>query len=229
MRAFQTAVETNLSSDVVLPLALVQACATTLPIDGASITLTGQLRIPLAASNPDTEQAESLQITVGEGPCLTAAASDTASISGLLEMSNTWPVFTHELVKTTPYRSIASIPLGDHPTSFAALDLYSTRDEPDHLLKSRYDLVEAATYVTQYLTDGLGTSPVAGPSLLDSPAAVGRMRVWAAQGILVSHARISGSDALAALRGYAYGHNLSLDETAAQVTDKQLHASDVLS
>ena len=91
------------------------------------------------------------------------------------------------------------------------------------------DLVLTASYVTQYLAVGLGTAPVAVPSLLDSPAAAEHMRVWAAQGILISHARMSGSDALAALRAYAYGNNMSLDHTAAQLTDRQLNVSDVLS
>lgn len=42
-------------------------------------------------------------------------------------MANTWPVFHHELLAQTPYRSVASLPLlTPRRQQFGALDLYST-------------------------------------------------------------------------------------------------------
>lgn len=228
MQEFRSAVQSALAEDALLPLALVHACVTTLPVEGAGITITGQLRIPLASSSPDAACAESLQTTIGEGPCLTAAATDTASITGLTEMNETWPIFTTELVKHTPYRSIASVPLGNYTRSFGAIDLYSTRSTSSALNDISHQLIAIGFEVTDSLAAAMGTAPAAIPGLLDNPATSQRMRVWAAQGMVVSHARVSASDAIAALRAYAYGHGTTLDDAAAQLTDNRIHARDIL-
>jgi len=50
-----------------------------------------------------------------------------------------------------------------------------------------------------------------------------RMNVWVAVGILIEHAGLSNADALAALRAYAYGHSVSLDDIAHKLTARRLH------
>lgn len=58
-----------------LPTVLARACVKVLPIAGASLSLTDELRIPLGASDDVAARAEQLQATLGEGPCLTATAT----------------------------------------------------------------------------------------------------------------------------------------------------------
>jgi hypothetical protein len=48
------------------------------------------------------------------------------------------------------------------------------------------------------------------------------MNVWVAVGILIAHAGLTNADALAALRGYAYGHSASLDDIADDLTTHRL-------
>ena len=58
-----------------VPTAVSVACAEVLGVDGAGLSLVGDLRVPLAASTPEVRRAEQLQTTLGEGPCLAAVAA----------------------------------------------------------------------------------------------------------------------------------------------------------
>ena len=80
-------------------------------LDGVGISLTGEVRIPLAATSTDAVTAEALQTTLGEGPCLTAAAHGTALVADATSMAATWPMFGAALTSGTPFRSVASVPL----------------------------------------------------------------------------------------------------------------------
>jgi hypothetical protein len=55
-----------------------------------------------------------------------------------------------------------------------------------------------------------------------------RMNVWVAVGILIEHAGLTNADALAALRAYAYGHSVSLDDIARKLTTRRLHPDALL-
>ena len=55
-----------------------------------------------------------------------------------------------------------------------------------------------------------------------------RMNVWVAVGILIEHAGLINADALAALRAYAYGHNVSLDDIAHKLTTRRLRPDALL-
>ena len=50
-----------------------------------------------------------------------------------------------------------------------------------------------------------------------SPSANHRFRVWNAIGMMMAHAGEPSRDALARLRGYAFSHNLTLDELAGRL------------
>ena len=94
-----------------LPTTLVESCRDLFGLDGAAISLTNELRIPLAATSEDAVTAEVLQTTLGEGPCLTAAARGTTLVADASSMSTTWPIFSSALTGGTPFRSVASVPL----------------------------------------------------------------------------------------------------------------------
>ena len=57
---------------------------------------------------------------------------------------------------------------------------------------------------------------------MQSPSANGRFRVWNAVGMMMAYAGEPSRDALARLRGYAFSHNLTLDELAGRLADRQL-------
>jgi hypothetical protein len=113
-----------------LPAALAETCTHVLPIDGAGISLTQNVRVPLAFSDDHAAEAERLQITLGDGPCLTAAQTRRPVVADLESMKSRWPLFQRQLVAKTPYRSVASVPLrANRMPAFGAMDLYST--QPD--------------------------------------------------------------------------------------------------
>jgi hypothetical protein len=66
------------------------------------------------------------------------------------------------------------------------------------------------------------------PSWLATDAANERMNVWAAVGMLMAALRLSNSNALAVLRGYAFSHELTLDQTARELTDRRLEPDQLL-
>ena len=201
---------------VLLPLALVEACLEVLPVEGAGLSLTQELRVPLSASDPVVGRAERLQVTLGEGPCLSAAGRATASTLALR-----WPVFHTELVRQTPFRSVASVPIRlPGGEGLGAVDLYSRDEQGAPFAAVPQAAPEIADEVASFL---LGTSGWLreGQSLgvhRLQPAADRRLDVWVAVGMVIGHTGMANVDALALLRAYAFGHGLDLDELAAQVT-----------
>ena len=63
--------ELDLADPELLPSRLARACARTLGVDGAglSVSTDGEARLPLGASSPTAALAERLQFTAGDGPC----------------------------------------------------------------------------------------------------------------------------------------------------------------
>src|SRR4051812_29019482 len=129
-----------------LPTVLTTTCVEVLGVDGAGLSLVDTLRVPLAASDEHVRRAERLQTTLGEGPCLAAAAAAEPLMASQVSMGALWPTFHRELTKQTSFQSVVAVPLaspGERP--FAALDLYSHGADPDPWLIAdpvRSDLAE---------------------------------------------------------------------------------------
>jgi hypothetical protein len=212
-----------------LPTALVESCRDLFGLDGAGISLTGELRVPLAATSADTVTAETLQTTLGEGPCLTAAAAahGTTLVADASSMAASWPMFSSALTSRTPFRSVASVPLrtNDGPP-FGAMDLYSVDPDATSLHAVTEDAEQVGKLIAASLVDAAGAAgadDLPGMSRwMQSPSANKRFRVWNAVGMMMAYANEPSRDALARLRGYAFSHNLSLDELAGRLADRQL-------
>ena len=211
-----------------LPTALVESCRDLFGLDGAGISLTGELRIPLSATNADTVTAETLQTTIGEGPCLTAAGHGTTLVADASSMAATWPIFSSALLSRTPFRSVASVPLrtGDG-SPFGAMDLYSVEPDSTTLDAVIDDAAQVGQLIAASLVDAAGANGPRGARgavsrWMQSPSANHRFRVWNAVGMMMAYAGEPSRDALARLRGYAFSHNLTLDELAGRLADRQL-------
>lgn len=90
-----------------LPTVLARAYLQVLPVAGAGLSITGELRLPLGSSDDVAAAAERLQTTLGEGPCLVACSANEPQLFDQAALSSTWPVFHDEFVTSTPYRSVA--------------------------------------------------------------------------------------------------------------------------
>lgn len=218
-----------------VPTVLTTACTEILPVDGAGLSLIGDLQVPLAASDADVRRAEQLQTTLGEGPCLSAVVTGQALAADPVQMLRGWPSFHHELTRQTRFRSVVSVPLSTRRRQpFGALDLYFTRDEPDRSLLGelvRQDLVHV---VTASLGGASLPSLVAGADptgdLLD-PAVemVGRrMEVWTAIGLVMGSSGMSQPEALALLRAEALTRATTLDDLAQLITTRRVDVRDLV-
>ena len=197
-----------------LPQVLVQACVDLLPVAGAGLSLTGDLRIPLSASSADVAEAERLQTSLGEGPCLSATAESRALAANADQIARAWPVFAGELRRRTPFQSVASLPLDPGDGSWrGAVDLYST-DPGGHF--GSLDLLQAAV-AAPIVAFMLGHQSWSSDLLevgARRSAAHRRMAVWTAVGLVMASAEIEHADALALLRGFTFRHGLDLDAAA---------------
>ena len=217
-----------------LPMVLAQACVAVLPVAGAGISITDELRVPLGASDEMVARAERLQTTLGEGPCLTATAQREPLSADLTRMSTQWPMFHRQLLAQTSFRSIVSFPLFSRSRRlrFGALDLYLTISEPVPDFFVRQVTISIADPMAAVLFDGHSTSSVGGaaqlPPWLDNSPVNSRMHVWVAVGMLVEHASLSNPDALAALRAYAFSHDVTLDDIADQLMTERLQPESLL-
>ena len=212
-------------ASVLLPLTLVQACVEVLPIDGAGLSLTQELRVPLGASSDAVARAERLQVTLGEGPCLSAVHEPGPLVADRSTVQSRWPVFHSELVRQTPFRSVASLPLRlPDGRALGAVDLYSCDESGAAFALIPPAGMDVADRMAAFLlaTSAWWSERDAGGSGDLAVAADRRLNVWVAVGMVMSHRAMTNVDALALLRAYAFAHGLSLDDVAEQVTTHAL-------
>ena len=232
MAAVIEAHDTHASGADVLPMLLAQACVKVLHVAGAGISVTDGLRVPLGASDAAAAQAEALQTTLGEGPCLAATATSEPLVADETSMAARWPMFHRELRARTPFRAVASVPLKSaQQRRFGALDLYAT----DSAVLQRLSLNEISINIADPMAGILFDDPETViqdgtrlPVWMTNRPVAQRMNVWTAIGIMIEHAGLTNADALTALRAYAYGHNASLDDIADDLTTQRLHPDALL-
>lgn len=215
------------------PSVLAAAAVAVLPVTAAGISLSqGDLRVPLGWSDQDAAVAERQQTTLGDGPCLSAAASDRSVIADADDIARRWPAYFAAIETRTPFRSAAALPLRapGQPVR-AALDLYAERPDLGSVLK--VDDAETVAQVAADLLFGMldelnGGDERSLPTWIDDRSAMDRVAVWTAVGMVISAADLSDADALARLRAFAYSNDLTLDDAAARLVDRRLPLQAVL-
>jgi len=221
----------ELPGSELLPERLARACATVLPVDGAGISLffSSDRRLPLGASDPASAEAERLQFTVGEGPCLTSHAIGDIVIADEATMRTRWPEYYDALVAHTPIRGTLSLPLRDELRGIGALDLYVVppREVGSLSLDDALTVRAQVAAVLQGQSRQDRESSAGGPAWLDAPAAERRSMVWQAIGFVNSALGVPSPDALALLRAHAYADGRTLDDLAQQVLSRQVPVEDL--
>jgi hypothetical protein len=213
----------------VLPTALTRAALSVVHADAVGLSaVDDRFRVPLGASDDHAIVAERLQFTVGDGPCLQALHDRAEVRAGDADLSRRWPVFHEELIRDTPYRSIASLPLSITPTLAGAIDLYFTHPSGAFTV----DLGVAAAVSEEIVsalratsTPTLPSTRASGellPAWLYSPTASGRLRTWIAAGVLMSRFGLTAADALVRIRAYAYAHQQDIGHITDSIIDGSL-------
>ncbi|WP_369137001.1 GAF domain-containing protein [Modestobacter versicolor] len=215
----------DLPGPELVPERLARAAAAVLPVDGAGISLffASDRRLPLGASDAQSAEAERLQFTVGEGPCLSAHASGRAIVADEAMIASRWPAFYDGLVARTSVRDVIALPLDDDRHGFGALDLYLVPPADARSVTLSDALTVARAVVETFRATGR-QAPIRadGPAWLDAPAAERRSLVWQAMGFVNSGLGVTSQDTLALLRAYAYGEETDLDELAARLLDRDV-------
>jgi hypothetical protein len=220
-----------LAGPELLPVRLARACAGTLSVEDASLSLVdaSQQRIPLGASSDVAEVAERLQFTVGAGPCMAAQEVQQPVFAVEDDLRRRWPVFTELLFGATPFRAIVALPLQPALAGAGAIDLYFRRSA-EVLALDVFEAVAVGELVTSALSDAAvwsEWSPADGPEWLHGAAPKRRAAVWEAIGKLSIDLELSAPDALTLIRAYAYAAGLTVDDVAAEFLSGQLSTHDL--
>lgn len=209
---------------------LCRACAELLPVDGASVSLmtragTGH-RETLYASDEVVDHIETLQFSLGEGPCFEAFTTGRPVLVADLatDAATAWPVFAAQMTDQ-PVGAIFAFPLVRGAVRVGAIDLY--RRTPGWLTPP--DLA-IALQIADIAATALAGPPLHDPdvdetSLMAVPN--DRERVHQATGILIAEHAIPADQALARLRGYAFATGRLVDQIAADLVTRRLHPRDI--
>jgi hypothetical protein len=218
--------EPDLADPELLPVHLARACARTLGVDAAGLSVRngGEDRVPLGASSGTADLAERLQFTAGDGPCESAQRHQEPVFAAFADLQRRWPAFARLLAERTPYRAVVALPIGETLAGPGALDLFFT----DETAVPDLDVFEAVS-VGDLACAALGDaavwapwSPRGGPAWLHGPAAQRRGRVWAAIGRVAMARQVAAPAALDALRAAARATGRTVDELAGDVVDGRL-------
>lgn len=84
-----------------------------LPVAGVGVSVFGSdgHRMPVGASSEPAADAERLQFTTGQGPCLTAAHAGHVTLATEAVLARRWPQFYDRLFRQTPFRAVTAIPV----------------------------------------------------------------------------------------------------------------------
>ncbi|HZB18893.1 MAG TPA: GAF domain-containing protein [Blastococcus sp.] len=215
-----------------LPVRLARACARTLQVDGAGLSLvdTAQQRVPLGASSEEAATAERLQFTVGAGPCTDAQETRQPVFAVEDELRRRWPVFTELLLGATSYRAVVALPLQPALAGAGAIDLYF-RVSDDVPGLDVFEAMAVGALVSSALSDASvwsSWSPADGPEWLHGPAPRRRAAVWEAMGTLGIELEVDAPAALDLLRAAAFGGGRTTEEVAADLLAGRMRAVDLL-
>jgi hypothetical protein len=220
----------ELAGPELLPVRLTRACARTLGVDGAGMTLAdGTQQIPLGASSPEADAAERLQFTAGDGPCTAARETRQPVFAVEEDLRRRWPLFHDLLTTSTSFRAVVGLPLQPALAGAGALDLYFRRSADVPGLDV-FEAMAVGELIASALSDAAvwsTWSATQGPEWLQGPAPQRRSAVWEAMGLLGAGLGVSTPAALALLRGRAYAEGRSADEIAADVVSGRLRPADL--
>ncbi|WP_218952435.1 GAF and ANTAR domain-containing protein [Amycolatopsis anabasis] len=213
-------------NDAVRPVVRVcRACAALLPVDGASISvmLGPQHRASLYASDAVVERMESVQFSLGEGPCFEAFETGQPVLVPDLarDVPLAWPMYAAQ-IGTEQVGAIFAFPLRRGAARFGSLNMYRRR--PGWLSEAE---LATALQIADIATSALLAASATGPDGEISEAWLttltrDRAVVHQATGVLIAEFRIPPEHALARLRGHAFATGRLLDEVAADVVAGRL-------
>jgi len=212
------------------PVAAADACTAAVAavgVTGAWLTAAGggEGSHLMRVTDGVSERLAELELTLGEGPSLDAAAAGgpvLASDLGARDAVGRWPGFAPAACQAG-VAAIFVFPLRIGAIQAGTLGLY--RDQPGSLNESQLgDALTLADTATLLMLDGHdqdagnGTGPGGQPANL----ALHRAEIDQATGMLTEQLGVGIADAFLRLRAYAYAHDLQLTDVARDIIARRL-------
>ncbi|MFD6162516.1 GAF and ANTAR domain-containing protein [Nocardia sp. NPDC060256] len=204
--------------------ALVRVCRvglTCLPVDGMSISLVveGTQGETLYVSDEVISRIETLQFSLGEGPCFEAFDTRRPVLVADLATSTTpaWPVLATEIA-AEPIGAIFAFPLLRGAISLGAMDLY--RRHPGTLSAIEISIALYIADIATHALLGLRLDAIDARWWTELPS--NRAQVNQAIGMLISALGLSAEQVLARLRGYAFVAGRLVDDVADDLVHRRL-------
>jgi hypothetical protein len=227
VRAYTELEHGEFAGPELLPVRLMKACVAVLPVAGAGMSLfTAISRVPIGSSDDHAANAERLQFTLGQGPCLEAHETGQPVLADQRLIAERWPEYHQRLTDNTPFRAVAAFPLPGAFADFATLDLFHRDSDLGRLPHA--DIVGVTRQISLALIqDQLGLQPDQLPRWLETPGARNRNTVFVAIGILNVALGLTPPNALAVLRAHAYSTDRSVDDIAQDVVLRRMPTSEL--
>jgi hypothetical protein len=214
----------------VSPRHAVLACADSLAAAGAGLMMArngnGTPREPLLVSSAITEELEELQFLLGQGPSMDAVAGRgpvlVTDLAGP-DAYQRWPVFAPAAVERG-IRAMFTFPVAAGAALVGVLDVY--RHRPG--LLGQRELGDALAFADAILLlalDSRSGIPSDPSDLLDTELSARRAHVHQATGMVAAQLEVSVTDALAALRAYAFTRGRRLGDVATDVLERRIRLS----
>ncbi|WP_369137905.1 hypothetical protein [Modestobacter versicolor] len=215
-----------------LAVRLSRACVAALPVDGAGLSIHDMhgLRTPIGASDATASQAERLQFTHGEGPCLRAHDDGVTIAFDEAAIARNWPDLHASLIGDTPFHAVLSVPLLPPLGPLVVLDLY-VRDAGALPATDREDVADVTIALTRAMvTAALGAPVQEGRrGWWDGPDALRRARVWQATGMVNVALGLDAPEALAVLKAHAFATGQVVDDVADDLVEGRIGLSELSS
>lgn len=186
--------------------------------DGAGLTLLQcDLRDAVVASADFVVAADTIQYSLGEGPCITAAENGRSVRSGSLGGDARWPRFGPRVGRLGVH-SVLSLPLKTGEGVIGALNVYAhDKDAFDDRAVSLGELFAVPAAVSVQNAQTLANALLLTQQL--QKALVNRKVIDHAIGILVSRTGCSSNDAFAKLRDMSQKNHTKLTDVAQSIFD----------
>lgn len=208
------------------PLRICELCVQTLAVTGAGIamvTASGHRGV-VCATDDGSATIEDLQLTLGEGPCVDAAATGSPVLLGDFRRSTDvaierWPAFM-DGAASAGVEAVFAFPLRVGAINVGVLDLY--RDQPGGLsaedLAAALIAADAAALALLYLDIDGGDAFADN----DDSRASYQMQVHQATGMVMAETSVTIEQAFLMLRARAFADGRSLADLATDVVARRV-------
>ena len=190
--------------------------------DGAGVTmLEAGEPDTIVASAPFVRDVDSIQYRLGEGPCISAAATGVTNGSGALGEDESWPTFGPQAAELDVHSAL-SLPLTVGGEVLGALNVYSHAhnafDGSSRRIGELFARPAAVAVHNARLLDQAGRQTVQLQAALTSRATIDQ-----AIGIFMARSGVTSDEAFLRLRIVSQRDHIKLSMVAQRIVDQAMH------